>query len=175
MLDIFDFDIKIATLGGVVRIPVCTKAEHDMMIAAEGDEEKALVIVKICREHNVKISGKLPIAEAARVFDSYDTKIQAFIEKNKEILTIPHSALMDAGQKARSRWPQKTTDLKIVYDYTGIDFKQLEQMGYLQFLFLLCEAVKYNMAGSEIGIDMLNAAYEEQILPFDRKKFLSGG
>lgn len=63
-----------------------------------------------------------------------------------------------------------TRDLKIVSDYTGMSFKELEKLSCFDLWYLLSEAVIYNCEQTEKGREYLeNAWILEQTRP-DRKR-----
>ena len=166
-----NYDIKIAlkTISGTLCFGIYSKADYDI---TEGKEPRLCVDIlrKYCTEPQK--FDMLPFFEWERLCTEYSRELEELTQKMGQRLRVPESMMMRDPDMPRNLLPSHTIAEKIVYDYTGIDFIRQDRLNWLLWLQFLCDGVKYNLSGSKEGVEILNSAYDEMFVPFDRDSFL---
>lgn len=169
-------DISTASLGGIIKIKICRKElfEYILHKLAEGMDEAECE--KLFNElvGDIAVDCNISLAEKYRIMCRYCESVNQIIEDNGEELKMPHCVAMDA-ESHLCALPCHTMSMKLAADYTGCSIAELEQMSYLEFRYWAAEAAKYNLSSTEKGRELLNQAYDEMFVPFDRNAFLRGG
>lgn len=164
----WDITITLAGLTGAVMFGVCTKGDMDRMT------DRAFlnctdILGKYCTDPEPW--EQCPPFERERLTVRYGQAIADIIEEKKTILKIPYSLKMHNGDMPENIWPSNTTAEKLVFDYTGIDFLRQKDMNFLEWRQLLADGIKYNLSNTADGVEVLNSAYDETCVPFDRDAF----
>lgn len=169
----WNLKIPINTLSGVLFFGICTKKDYECM-SARKFSGCCSVLSGYCSDPEEW--ERIPRFEKERVLGQYGKAIADIIEDDdlRKILKVPYSMKMHNPDIPDNLLPSRSVGEKLVYDYTGIDFLRQENMNYLQWLQLCADSAKYNLSGTAEGVEMLNSAYDEMFVPFDRNAFLHG-
>ena len=164
----WNISIPIGTIGGLMMFGVCSKADFEFMDARKFKGCGA-TLGKYCAEP--ERFGALPEFERERIGGKYAETIGEIIEELGKVLRVPESVLMHDPDMPENKLPCRSVGEKLVYEHTGIDFLRQKDMNYLEWLQYCADAAKYNLSGSAEGVIMLNSAYDEMFVPFDRDDF----
>lgn len=169
----WNLKIPISSLFGGLIFWICNKRDYEFMAARKflGCDD---VLKKYCADPETW--ERMPRFERDRVGQSYGKAISDIVNDDdlRKILKVPYSIKMHNPDIPDNLMPSYTVGEKLVYDYTGIDFLRQDGMNYLRWLQLCADSVKYNLSGRADGVEMLNSAYDEMFVPFDRDAFLNG-
>ncbi len=170
-----NIDISAASLGGIIKIKICSKELYEHIVHKLAEGMTGAECNKLFAELTANaVNCKLSTAEKKRVIRQYCNSVNQIVEDNGQELKIPHCVAMDAeGHSCALEC--HTVAVKLAADYTGCSIPEIEQMSYLEFKYWAAEAAKFNLSSSEKGREMLNQAYDEMFVPFDRDAFLRGG
>lgn len=174
MFGFLDVMIPIITINGKRLYKICSLSEYDMIRAAVGADNDGeiiraylLVLKPLC---GGKKKDDIPFLEIKRIIGKYLEEIEKITEECGKLLKVPDSVTMH-GTLPNCDLPCHTVGEKIVSDYAGMSMKEVRDMQYLEYRYLLAEAVKYNLSGTKKGIEMLNQCYDEMFIPFSKADF----
>lgn len=164
----WDIRITLVGLAGAMEFEICSKGDMD-----ELTDRNFIGCTSILANYCTltKEWTACPEFDRERLTVRYGQAIADIIEKKAKILKVPYSMKMHDPDMPENIWPSNTASEKLVYDYTGIDFLRQKEMNYLEWRQYMCDAVKYNLSNTPDGVEMLNSAYDETCLPFDRDAF----
>ena len=163
--------ITLPSICGKIQIGICSKTEFEQLT---GDSADTTLAEKIIKRHIIGKYKPLPAAELARLTMRYLEEIVKLTEKYGEYLKIPESSIPMESILPPCDLPPHTTAEKLVCDYSGLKMTEVQELNFLVYCLLRADAVKFNLSGTERGIEYLNNAYVEMFAEYDRQAFLTG-
>ena len=109
-----------------------------------------------------KYIPSVPLSDTAAELaaEEYIAKIKQYREDNMDYLVIPSETDFGAVEKPQ-KLPCMTAAEHMVYEYTGLDFAQQNELPVTEYWLLLADAVKYRIMGRSGADEYLEQCYKD--------------
>lgn len=156
----FNFILNNGT--GLEIKPPTLRMYYKKLLAAGNDNELIVAIAEICnRNYNEIHIDKNYILDNFTVNDLHNflIKLPEWIKseiENDPLLKLPY---LPENSENKAFLENNTADLKIVSDYTNLNFNEILELEIFEFRNYLHDAVIWNLSKSEKGREQLEKAY----------------
>lgn len=146
---------------GVIRIPVCSKADWDYLIYALAMDSQSQCVEAIKRIGVTDIPDSAPAFIIKRVLSNYKAFILKFCEDYLDIFEVPDKPDFDGEFAEKLKTTIFTFEQNYIHNHTGLNFLQIQQLNILEYKMLLADAVKLKILSRADGKgkEYLNECY----------------
>lgn len=140
---------------GYIRAEVCRKRTFEQLKIGGNSEE-------FFSEIAVDFPPGLINDVTKKAFiSSYIDAVEDYIKNNSDIFEIPHKDDFESDSECL-KLPVPTYSERLVYEHTGLNFSEINELNYLEYRLLLAGAVKVRILRREDGkgTEYLNECYE---------------
>jgi len=141
---------------GNIRAEVCRKCTYERVRAGSISDDIISEIADIPPELVNDVTKKAFIS-------SYIDAVEDYIKSNSDIFEIPRKDDFESeSDSERLKLPVPTYSERLVYEHTGLNFAQINELNYLEYRMLLADAVKVRILRREDGkgVEYLNECYD---------------
>lgn len=140
---------------GYIRAEVCSKGTFEQLKIGVNSE-------KIFSEIAADVPSELINDVTKKAFiSSYIDAVEDYIKSNSDIFEIPHKDDFESNSECL-KLPVPTYSERLVYEHTGLNFAEINELNYLEYRLLLADAIKVRILRREDGkgTEYLNECYE---------------
>lgn len=162
---LFPFKKPVFTLScppfGEVRARVCSKGVYDkiqyLLTTGSGDISEIMGEIPV---ENLPGNICLTYTTCFEFLTNYRNAVEKYCEENIDIFGIPKKEEFETEEPVRL--PLVTVSERLVYEHTGINFREIDELDILDYRLLLADAMKWRILQRQDGKgrEYLNECYD---------------
>lgn len=149
------FDVPLTIPAATLRVATPSKADYMNMITAQDRRAAAQEII------DKYAGGALTISATAAddFIKAYTALIKQYREDNMDLLCIPKKEDFGVPSEDVPKFPIMTNGERLVYEHTGLNFAEQNELPITEYWLLLADAVKLRILSAPEGKDRLDEYY----------------
>ena len=152
------FDVRITLPKMTVRLSAPSKADYQRMLIPADAVSLAGELI----EKYGTVSAPPFTRTAALLFIAdYVTDLKEYFDKNMDIMKVPSTIDFGGSKKKTPAFPIYTYNERLVYEHTGLDFSEQNDIPVTEFMILLADAAKIRMLERSDGEEHLEQCYKD--------------